>query len=130
LCIDLNEESAHRNDEAIALREDLKFVKMERDAMAEEISRLRAEVQCQEKERAEYAETKKKLIEYEIRGLDRTDDAIQSRDRIISDLSSKLEESLDLLEVERAQQRHRRHIIFPEVGPPPTSCPSQKPECQ
>jgi septation ring formation regulator EzrA len=113
LCKDLNEESAHRNEEAIALREDLKFVKTERDAMAEEISRLRAQMQFQEKERAEYAETKKKLIEYESRGLDRANDAIQSRDRIISDLSSKLEQSLDLLEVERAHQRHRRQVIFP-----------------
>jgi hypothetical protein len=104
LCKDLNEESAYRNEEAIALREDLKSVKTERDAIAEELSRLRAQAQFQESERAEYIEMKKKLREYENRGLDRADDAIQSRDRIISDLSSKVEQSLDLLELERAQQ--------------------------
>jgi hypothetical protein len=81
--------------------------------MSEELTRLRAQVQFQENQTIEYAETKRKLREYEERGLDRADAAIQSRDLIISDLSSKLEQSLDLLEMEREQQRQRRQIIFP-----------------
>jgi hypothetical protein len=93
--------------------------------MSQELTRLRAQVQSQENQRAEYAETKKKLREFEIRGLDRADDEIQSRDRTIADLSSKLEQTLDLLELERAQQRQRRQIIFPTVRPPTTSFSSQ-----
>jgi chromosome segregation ATPase len=126
LCKDLNEESANRNEEVIALREDLESVKTERDAMAKELFRLRAQVQSQENQRAEYAETKKKLREYESRGLDRADDEIQSRDQTISDLSFKLEQSLDLLELERAQPQQRRQIIFPRRTSLPTSFSSLK----
>jgi hypothetical protein len=115
LCKDLNEESADRNEEAVALKDELEAVKTERDTMAEELSLLRAQVRGQQTQRAEYAEMKKKLTEYENRGLDRADDAIRSRDRMISDLSSKLEQSLDLMELEREQQRQRRQIIFPAV---------------
>lgn len=115
MCKDLNEESADRNEEAVALKDELEAVKTERDTMAEELSLLRAQVRGQQTQRAEYAEMKKKLTEYENRGLDRADDAIRSRDRMISDLSSKLEQSLDLMELEREQQRQRRQIIFPAV---------------
>jgi hypothetical protein len=97
--------------------------------MSEELTRLRAQVQFQEKQSAEYAATKKKLREYEDRGLDRAEDAIQSRDRIISDLSSKLEQSLDLLEMEREQQRQRRQIIFPASRPLQASCSNHTLHC-
>jgi chromosome segregation ATPase len=125
----MNEESANRNEEAISLREDLESVRMERDSMSEELTRLRAQVQFQENQRVEFAETKKKLLEYEDRGLDRAEDAIQSRDRIISDLSSKLEQSLDLLEMEREQQRQRRQIIFPASRSLQASCSSHTLHC-
>jgi hypothetical protein len=98
--------------------------------MAEELSRLRAQVQFQGNQSADHAETKKKLRELENRGLDRADDAIQSRDRMITDLSSKLEQSLDLLELEREQQRQRRQIIFPASRQLPTSCSNQTLHCQ
>jgi hypothetical protein len=97
--------------------------------MAKELFRLRAQVQSQENQRAEYAETKKKLREYETRGLDRADDAIQSRDRTISELSFKFEQSLDLLELERAQPQQRRQIIFPLRKSLPTSFSSQDLQC-
>jgi hypothetical protein len=97
--------------------------------MSEELTRLRAQVQSQENQQAEYSETKKKLREYESIGLDRAEDAIQSRDLIISNLSFKLEQSLDLLELEREKQRQRRQIIFPSVKPPPTSCSSETLHC-
>lgn len=129
LCKDLNEESANRNEEAIGLRKDLESVRTERDSMSEELTRLRAQVQFQEKQIAEYAETKKKLREYEDRGLDRAEDAIQSRDQIISDLSSKLEQSLDLLVMEREQQRQRRQIIFPASRSLQASCSSHTLHC-
>jgi hypothetical protein len=104
------------------LKYELKVVQSERDAMAEEILKLNAQVAAREKERAEYDEMKRRLLEYEGQRLDRSDDVIRSRDRMIVELSSKLERSLDQLEMERTQQRLRRQIIFPAV--PPTSSPA------
>jgi len=123
LCADLGEESANRNEKAIALKQDLDTVMTERDALSQEILLLRAQVQEQERERAEYGEMKRRLIEYESKGLDSATETIQSRDFVISELSSKLERTLDLLEIERAQ-RQRRQIIFPASARPGLSAHS------
>ena len=53
------------------------------------------------------------LPKYEQRRLDNADSAIQMRDAVINDLSGRLERALDLLVLEREQQRQRRQIIFP-----------------
>ena len=38
---------------------------------------------------------------------------MQTRDEIIIDLATRLERALELLDLEREQQRQRRQIIFP-----------------
>lgn len=101
-----------RNEKAIALQQELREIKAERDAMAKEENRLRARVQELERYEAECKELKRRLLEYEEQGLRHAEAAIQSRDQMIHDLSTKLEVALDHLEMEKAQ-RHRRQIIFP-----------------
>lgn len=115
LCADLGEESANRNEESIALRQSLDSCKTERDTLSQELLLLRAQAREREKERAEYLQVKQRLAEYEKQGLHHANEAIQSRDLVIANLSSKLEQTLDLLEIERAQ-RQRRQIIFPAAN--------------
>jgi sugar-specific transcriptional regulator TrmB len=52
------------------------------------------------------------LYQREAEGIVKAEEAIQSRDQTIRDISAKLESALDELEMERAQ-RQRRQVIFP-----------------
>ncbi|EEC48647.1 predicted protein [Phaeodactylum tricornutum CCAP 1055/1] len=113
LCKHLNEESAVRNVESASLREELASVKAERNVLAEEVLRLRAQAECYEKQKLEDEVTRAKLLDYEQRGLERSENEIRSRDQVIYELTSRLESTLDQLESERQQQRNRRQIIFP-----------------
>lgn len=116
LCKDLNEESAIRNVRAIALEQELETVKSERDQLSADVQTLRAQLQELENKQADYDEMKRKLSEYEQNGLCEANEAIQSRDRTILQLSSKLDSALSQLEIERAQ-RQRRQVIFPAQLP-------------
>jgi hypothetical protein len=113
LCKELDEEAALRNDEAIALHDQLDVVKEERDGLATEVEQLRARVAFLERKEKEQAMSAIMLHKYEEHGLDQTGKAIAMRDTIINDLVGRLERALDLVQLEREQQRQRRQIIFP-----------------
>lgn len=113
MCKDLNEESAKRKEDAVAVLEEMSVVKTERDALASEIQGLRAKVVALEKESEENCHLREMLGSRDNDTLDRADDAISKRDAIIDDLSARLECTLDTLEMERWQHRQRRQIIFP-----------------
>jgi hypothetical protein len=113
LCKDLDEEAALRNEEAIALHHQVDVVKDERDGLATEVEQLRARVAFLERKEKEQAMSEIMLHKYEEHGLDKTGKAIVMRDTIINDLAGRLERALDLVQLEREQQRQRRQIIFP-----------------
>jgi cell division protein FtsB len=113
LCKDLNEEAALRNEEALSLHQELGVIRSERDEMATEIEKLKGQLAIQERREQEHGKVEETLKEYEQKGLDGADKAIQSRDAIILDLAGRLERALDTLDVEREHQRQRRKIIFP-----------------
>ena len=119
LCKDLNDEAAIRNEEAIALHQELELVRSERDQIEKELELAQARIALFERDEEERRKAERILREYERSGLEGAWKAIQVRDSIISDLSSRLERALDTLEIEREQQRQRRQIIFPS---PRTSC--------
>lgn len=117
LCKDLNEEASLRNEEALVLHKDLDAVRTERDDMATELEKARALIARYEKSEQERKKSELILQQYELKGLDGADRAVQMRDAIIVDLTGRLERALDMLELERAQQRQRRQIIFPNQRP-------------
>jgi hypothetical protein len=120
LCKDLNEEASLRNEEALALHKELDSVRAERDDTATELEKARALIARYERNEEERKTSELILRQYEQKGLDGADRAVQTRDSIIVDLAGRLERALDMLELEREQQRQRRQIIFP------TQRPSQK----
>jgi hypothetical protein len=113
LCKDLNEEAALRNEEALFLHQELGVIRSERDEMATEIEKLKAQLAIQERREQEHRKAEETLKQYEQKGLNGADKAIQTRGAIIIDLAGRLELALDTLDVEREQQRQRRQIIFP-----------------
>jgi len=117
LCKDLNEESASRNEESLALRKELRAIKDERDEMAEELVRLRAQLQHYEQREDKYQQIEEQLEKYHETRQQHIDE-MEQKDKLISELSTKLVASLDQLELERlqSQQRQRRQIIFPVVA--------------
>lgn len=85
--------------------------------MAEELVRVRAQLQHYEQREDQYKQIDEQLKKYhETRQQHR--DEMEQKDKLISELSNKLVASLDQLELERlqSQQRQRRHIIFPVVA--------------
>jgi hypothetical protein len=112
LCKDLNEESVVRNETALTLQQELNELKDERDALAEDATRLRERVAQLERYELECERMRKLLYQREADEMIKAEDALQSRDQTIRDLSGKLESALEELEMERAQ-RQRRQIIFP-----------------
>lgn len=116
MCKDLNEEAALRNEEALTLHQELGVIRSERDDMATEIEKLKGQLAIQEKREQEHQKVEETLKQYEQKGLDGADKAIQTRDAIILDLTCRLERALDTLDVEREQQRQRRQIIFPTAS--------------
>ena len=113
LCKDLNDEAALRNEEALSLHQELGVIRSERDEMATEIEKLKGQLAIQERREQDHRKAEEMLKQYEQKGLDGADKAIQTRDAIILDLAGRLERALDTLDVEREQQRQRRQIIFP-----------------
>ena len=110
---DLNEESAMRKMDATKLEEELDQVKEERDGLALEVERLRAETYQHEVQRIEHQMLKGALTAYETDCLCQANEAILKRDNVIMELSSGLERALEAIESVRAKQQQRRQIIFP-----------------
>jgi hypothetical protein len=113
LCRNMNNESSLQSERAQSLQEELKETRQERDEMAAELEKLRADVQVYEKEREENRHVQRTLREYEEQGLQQAEEAIAKRDKLITKLAARLETTLDTLAMEREQQRQRRQIIFP-----------------
>ncbi len=102
-----------RNEEVISLHKEVDSLRIERDQMAGDLEIARAVIANNKRDAVERRKLEEKLLQYESRGLDEAENAIKTRDAIIADLSARLEKTLDVLEIEREQQRQRRQIIFP-----------------
>mmetsp|Transcript_13304 Transcript_13304/g.16176 ORF Transcript_13304/g.16176 Transcript_13304/m.16176 type:complete len:609 (+) Transcript_13304:56-1882(+) len=114
LCNDLNEESVKRKEQADTALGELDNVRNERDSKSSELEILRVRVQLYEKQEVENAEIRRLLRENENETLEVTDNAIQERDDIISDLTVRLNQAFKMLETER----QRRQVIFPNTRKP------------
>jgi hypothetical protein len=97
----------------ISLHKEVDSLRLERDEMAGELETAQATIVKYERDAHERKLMETKLQYYESKGLDEADSAIKTRDAIIDDLSARLRKTLDILQVEREQQRQRRQIIFP-----------------
>lgn len=113
ICKTLNDESSIRKQEALALEEEVQDLKMERNELATQVERLRAEASLFQQEQQEHLLLRKRMTAYENDSLEQADKAIKERDVLIGELSTRLERTLETLEIEREQQRQRRQIIFP-----------------
>ncbi|GKZ01104.1 hypothetical protein MPSEU_001062000 [Mayamaea pseudoterrestris] len=114
LCKDLNEESAARKSEALSLKKELHTVTEERNAMSEDLFRLRAVEQLYVQQQLELEEMRKRVVAYESTAMTEHARAIQSRDKTIDDLTCKLDRVLSELESSRLQATQRR-VIFPDA---------------
>ena len=113
VCQELNAESEVQKQEAMNLRQELSHTTDERDALIAIVEESRAKASIFEREQQEHSLLKKILIQYETEGLVKANEAVQQRNKVISDLSTRLERTMETLQVERQQQRQRRQIIFP-----------------
>lgn len=113
ICKTLNDESSIRRQEALALEEEVRELTLERDKLATDVQRLRTESSIHEQEEQELELLRERMTSYEKHSLERAEGAIRERDEMIGNLSSKLERTLETLQIEREQQRQRRQIIFP-----------------
>jgi len=113
MCKHLNEESAIRNEEALALEAELFATQSERNGLATEVQQMRSEGDLHTKEKEEHRKLRAGIRNYQEDELNAANETIQQRDAIIEQLSKRLDRTLDTLEKERQQQRQRRQIIFP-----------------
>ena len=118
LCRDLNEEATVRNAEALKLHEQVEIIRSERDHLATELEQKRAAVATYERNETEREKSEQRIRKYEENMLDGSQKAVTLRDDIIADLSGRLEQALECLEIEREQRRQRRQIIFPNQRTP------------
>jgi hypothetical protein len=95
------------------LHKELDSVRQDRDRISAELEQAKAKIAQHEKNEREHPRIESTIQHLEAKGLDGVDRAIRTRDKIIVDLSTRLERALDCLEFEREQQRQRRQIIFP-----------------
>ena len=121
MCKDLNEEAALRNEEALSLHQEVDVVRAERDGLISEVASLKATVELLERRAQEDAKSKGSISENQHTRLSAGEDAIRTRDAVINDLSTKLDQALETIMVEREQQRQRRQIIFPSHRPAPSA---------
>lgn len=123
---DLNDQSRLRSLEGQKLEEELQVVKKERDLLASDVNRLSASLAHRDVERKEHELLKQIVAKYESEGLQRARELIAQRDYVIQDLSRRLEQALDTIELERRRHSHRRQIIFPQQTslPVPPAHPS------
>jgi chromosome segregation ATPase len=112
-CIELARTVNSQDQQIQQLRHDLELARSERDDKCTENFRLKAEKEVAIKNQIEFEALKERYMEYEKHGIRQDVAAIEQRDGIIEDLSNKLEQVLNQLELERKQFRQRRQIIFP-----------------
>ena len=112
LCRDLNEEATIRNGEAIELHRKIDSVRQDRDKLSAELEAAKAKIKQYENDLKEQPRIMG-MQRLEAKKLDGVEKSIQTRDKIIVDLSTRLDRALKSLEFERDQQRQRRQIIFP-----------------
>lgn len=115
---ELNEQSSLRYLEVVKLDQELLKVKAERDSLVLEVQQLRAAVDHHALERREHQLLKEIVVKYEIEGLERAKDIIAQRDGVIRDLTCRLEKAMEIIDLERRNQRQRRQIIFPARAAP------------
>jgi chromosome segregation ATPase len=113
MCEELNKESELRKHEAAHLNREVINTRADRDALRTQVEDLQTEAILFQREKLEHRQLREILHQYETEGLARAPDAVEQRDQVINALSTRLERALDTLDVERQQQRQRRHIIFP-----------------
>jgi hypothetical protein len=121
MCEELNRESELRQHEAADLNQEMINTRAERDVLAAQVEELRAEAILFQREKLEHRQLREILHKYETEGLARAHDAIEQRDQVIKALSTRLERTLETLDMERQQQRQRRQIIFPSRSSLPGS---------
>jgi hypothetical protein len=97
MCKDLNDESAKRKEQVDNVKQDLDYVREERNEISSELEILRARVQLYEKQEAENAEIRRLLQENQNETLAMADLAISERDAVIKDLTSKLVDAMVIL---------------------------------
>lgn len=126
---ELDDQSKLRYQEGIKADEELRRVKTERDALAMEVNKLRAALAHHDMERQEHQMIKEAIAKYESEGLQRAREMIAQRDCVIQDLTSRLRNALETVDLERRRQTHRRQIIFPQRGslPAPSNLTSEFP---
>ena len=110
---DLNDDCAKRKEQCRDSNKELERVRKERNTISVELEIQRTRVEIYEKQELENSETRERLRDHESELLTITNELISSRDALIADLTSRLEQTLDTLEFERQQQKMRRQIIFP-----------------
>ena len=113
LCKELNEESDKRKQDLLSAQAELTDIKDQHAAVTMEVELLRAKVALHEQEVHENENIRESLVTRDNELMDKSNFAIGKRDKLISELSGKLEVAIDTLELERYQQRQRRQIIFP-----------------
>jgi hypothetical protein len=97
MCKDLNDESAKRKEQVDNVKQDLDYVREERNELSSELEILRARVQLYEKQEAENAIIRRLLQENQDETLAMADQAISERDSVIKDLTSKLVDAMVIL---------------------------------
>jgi hypothetical protein len=126
---ELDDQARLRYQEGTKADEELRQVKTERDALAMEVNELRAALAHLDSERKEHQMIKEAIAKYESEGLQRAREMISQRDCVIRDLTSRLRNALETVDLERRRQTHRRQIIFPHRGslPAPSNLTSAFP---
>ena len=97
----------------IFLHKETESLRLQRDEMAGELEAARATIAQYERDAQERKVLETMLQYHESTGLDEAVAAIKMRDSIVEDLSARLRKTMDVLQLEREQQRQRRQIIFP-----------------
>jgi hypothetical protein len=113
MCKGLNEESDNLREQATCASSELDKLRTERNDLVTKEQVILAKVKLFEKQTEENVKIRQLLQDRDQKDLDQFDNALNVRDAIIMELSSRLHQSLDTMEIEREQQRQRRQIIFP-----------------
>ena len=95
------------------LHHELDIVREDRDRISAELEHAKAKIAQYELNHVQNGKNEVMIKHLESSNLDGVDRAIKTRDKIILDLSARLERALNCVEMEREQQRQRRQIIFP-----------------
>lgn len=125
MCKNLNEEAAHRSNEARETKAQLDRMTGERNALVSQVDTLRARVALYEDESAEQARLREEWARERGELLGAAAAAMEKRDAACDELASRLDLAAETIVTERRQHHMRRQIIFPAVdsrsgGAPPS----------